>query len=1099
MSHKDVSAAPDARSEEAGSSAPAILPRRDFIALSGLALTAAALDALPLNATAGPFDATDFERLIPADKKLRPEWVRSLNERGGPTLYTKKRDELRHIGMPVGGICCGTLYLGGDGRLWLWDIFNANQNGILPRSVAFSGYGDERSVDTQNGANYVSPAVPASPLAQGFALRVNGQTRPLDASGWADITFQGEYPLGMVTYTDPACPVKAHLTAYSPFIPLNADDSGLPATLCEFTFTNTSDKAVTLEVGGWLQNGASLFSARLGDGQRVNAIQSSGRATLLSSRFERTPPKTRNVARPDVPVDDWERADWGGWKVEGTAFGTGPVARKDVPAYQGDLGGDGGRVVNSHAAAPGTNSVSRDNNIGLLTGPTFAIERDCIAFWIGGGANIEEVGLRLVVDGKTVRRAAGQDNNRMRYDTFDVRGLAGKQAHLEIYDRGTGAWGHIGVGKIVQTDTPRNMVALEQARDWGSMALALLEGGTGKANIATVTVAGAQNTGPIVDADTSRANAANPTRDMADAMFAGAKNDSASRIADQKLVGAITKSLTLAPGKSQTVTFVVAWHFANSGLPVPDAPSGNYYAQRFADAPAVAAYIARERKRLSRDTKLWHATWYDSTLPHWFLDRTFVNTSILATSTAHRFGTGRFWGWEGVGCCEGTCTHVWHYAQAMGRVFPELERIVRERVDFGAAFDATTGMIRYRGENTGPAVDGQCGRILGVLREHQMSADDGFLRRIWPNVRGAMQFMIRHDSNGDGLLDGAQENTLDAAWWGKIAWLSSLYAAALKACEIMAGEVGDTGFARLCATRFEQSRRAIEGELYNGEYFIQRPAPGHEQDLGTYQTCHIDQVHGQSWAWQVGLERILDRDKTLSALEALYKYNFAPDVGPFRRKNRAGRPYAIAGDGGLIMAANPKEIPGAFGNVKDWQFGYFNECMSGFEHQAASHMIAEGQTLHGLAVTRAIHDRYHASRRNPYNEIECSDHYSRAMASYGSFVTACGFTYHGPRGHIGFAPRLSPDDFQAPFTSAEGWGTFRQKRADKTLTAGLLVRHGRLKLNTLALQGQYTKATARHNGKAIAAGVTMQDGHVLVTFTPGLVLESGKELTLTLA
>ena len=88
--------------------------------------------------------------------------------------------------------------------------------------------------------------------------------------------------------------------------------------------------------------------------------------------------------------------------------------------------------------------------------------------------------------------------------------------------------------------------------------------------------------------------------------------------------------------------------------------------------------------------------------------------------------------------------------------------------------------------------------------------------------------------------------------------------------------------------------------------------------------------------------RVLDRDKTVSALKALYKYNFAPDVGPFRRNNRPGRPYAIAGDGGLIMATNPKQLPHAFGNVQDWQFGYFNECMSGFEHQAASHMIAEG-------------------------------------------------------------------------------------------------------------------------------------------------------------
>jgi non-lysosomal glucosylceramidase len=1042
------------------------LPRRDFIALSGITLATLAQSG---PAMAGPFQTSDFETLIPRDKKLRPEWVASLTARGESTVYKKSRGELRFIGMPIGGICTGGLYLGGDGKLWLWDIFNANQNGILPRSVRWEGFGGPQDVDPQNGANYVSPADPASPLQQGFALKVNGTIRSMDAQGWEEITFVGEYPLGTVHYTHPASPVAVTLNAYSPFIPLNADDSGLPITLCEWTLTNTTDHAVSAELGGWLENACSLFTAPPGSGSRVNEVRSAKGATILASRFEQTPVARPVAVRPDLPVSDFEKPTYGDWKVEGDAFGAGPVERTALPGYQGDVGGESKRIVNSHASAPGADIAEKDSRTGKLTSPPFVLQRKYLTFYIGGGKNVEEVGLRLIVDGKTVRRVSGRDNNQMQKEVFDVSEFANKAAVIEIYDNGRGGWGNIGVDKIVQTDHPQVEKPLERERDFGTMALMLLGEGRAIADVRQET------------------------------LFETPPQASARQPVGERLVGGITAAVRLGPRASRTVTFAIAWHFPNTGLAVPDATTGPYYARKFADAAAVAFYVAREHTRLARETKLWHATWYDSTLPHWFLDRTFANTSILATTTAHRFGTGRFWGWEGVGCCFGTCTHVWHYAQAVGRIFPELERYTREYVDFGAAFHAQNGEIGYRGEGTGPAVDGQCGRILGVYREHRMSADGAFLKRVWPAVRKGLDYLMHHDANADGLLDGAQENTLDAAWYGKIAWLSSLYAAALRAGEEMATEADDPDFAALCRRKFAQTRQAIETELFNGEYFIQKPEPGHEKSLGTYETCHIDQVHGQSWAWQVGLGRILDQEKTLSALRALYLHNFAPDVGPFRRRNKSGRPYAVAGDGGLIMASNPKGLHDAFGNVADWQYGYFNECMSGFEHQAASHMIGEGLVQEGLAVTRAIHDRYHASRRNPYNEIECSDHYSRAMASYGSFVTACGFDYHGPKGHLGFAPRLTPSDFRAPFAAAEGWGTFSQKRTGTTLQAQISMRYGSLKLNTLALTGAATRVTATYRGKAVPATVALREGRPWITFKNSLILQAGQPLTVTLA
>ena len=72
-----------------------------------------------------------------------------------------------------------------------------------------------------------------------------------------------------------------------------------------------------------------------------------------------------------------------------------------------------------------------------------------------------------------------------------------------------------------------------------------------------------------------------------------------------------------------------------------------------------------------------------------------------------------------------------------------------------------------------------------------------------------------------------------------------------------------------------------------------------------------------------------------------------------------------------------------------------------------------------------MHERYGADKRNPYNEIECSDHYARSMASYGVFLAACGFEYHGPKGHLGFAPRVSPDNFKAAVHRGRGLGQLR--------------------------------------------------------------------------
>jgi hypothetical protein len=163
----------------------------------------------------------------------------------------------------------------------------------------------------------------------------------------------------------------------------------------------------------------------------------------------------------------------------------------------------------------------------------------------------------------------------------------------------------------------------------------------------------------------------------------------------------------------------------------------------------------------------------------------------------------------------------------------------------------------------------------------------------------------------------------------------------------------------------------------------------------------------------------------------------------------------------------------------------------------------EGMVKEGLAIGRAIHDRYNAALRNPYNEIECSDHYARSMASYGSFIAASGFEYHGPKGHIGFRPRLSPQDFRSAFTSAEGWGHFAQTRKKNQLKAELEVRWGSLKLKTIALEVEKDHrpngVSAQVGSEEVAVNLALDDQRVTLTMDTTLTIEKGEKLELDIS
>ena len=1035
------------------------IPRREVLKL-GSALAAGARVSSAQQAMAGPFVSEDFEKLIPADKKLSDAWARSLFERGEPKWFGG--DDLKFIGMPVGGICCGHVYPGGDGHLWHWDIFN------------------EQIVTRQHHYQHPMPIQPKIDLGFSIQVEVGDRklTRSLDQTGFPGVQFRGAYPIGLVEYAAEDFPVCVSLEAFSPFAPLDVDSSSLPLTVMRYTVRNTSANAVSVSLAGAMANPVLQNSGNAGEVDFVNTIWRRKGATCLHCTIDKKKFRKTPEPRPDILFDDFESGTYGKWDVEGTAFGPGPRKLEETPAYQGDLRAQGKYVVNSHNTREGENVAAGDAQTGVMTSKPFKIERHFIHVLIGGGDQKSETALQLLIDDKAVATFAGQNNNAMRRDAFNVQAFAGQAARLRIVDQGIGSWGNIGIDQIVLSDRPpAPPLTIDERRDLGDMTLAVLDHGEGV----------------FVSADL-------PAGD-AESLFAPGPETARSASAVRPK-GGVGKTLMLAPGERATVSFTVAWRFPNAAAPVDQ---GHYYAKRFGSSLAAVDHLTDCYEKLYEQTRLWHDTWYDSTSPFWFLDRTFANTSTLATSTCLRMESGRFWGCEGVRCCPGTCSHVWHYAQAVGRVFPELERIVREHVDYGLAFQPD-GQIFYRAEfGRREAIDGQCGTILRVYREHTMSADSGFLRQIWPRVKTSIQYLMKHDGDSNGIIEGEQYNTLDASWYGRISWLSSLYVGALRAGAAMASEMNDAEFAEQCKALADSGGDWITENLFNDQYFYQQRDPDHPEAFGAGIGCHIDQVFGQGWAHQVGLPRVLPKDKTVTALESLWLYNFTPDVGPYREQFPTGRWYAMPGEAGMIICTFPKGGEReARGNKPTHGFaGYLNECMNGFEYQAAGHMIAEGLVEKGLAVTRAIHDRYHPSRRNPYNEVECGDHYARSMASYGVFLSACGFEYHGPKGQIGIAPKLSPERFRAAFIAAEGWGTIGQVIEGTRYTVTLTVRSGQVRLRTisLAIGGGKSAETlqVRHGNEPVEASLQLRLDKATAELAHEIVVDCDESLTIELS
>lgn len=505
-----------------------------------------------------------------------------------------------------------------------------------------------------------------------------------------------------------------------------------------------------------------------------------------------------------------------------------------------------------------------------------------------------------------------------------------------------------------------------------------------------------------------------------------------------------------------------------------------WYSSRFKSVGEVSAYWLQEYHTLQEKTNLFTQSFYACTLPPEVIEAIAANLTILKTPTVMRQHDGRLWNFEGcgddAGCCHGSCTHVWNYAQAIPHLFPSLERTLRH-TEFCESQNAE-GHQNFR-SNTPisptihdfyAAADGQLGGIMKVYRDWRISGDNEWMKQLFPLVKKSIDYCIHTwDPRGKGIVEEPHHNTYDIEFWGPDGMCTGFYLGALDAFCKMGKfmKINISSYQKL----YEKGRKYMESELYNGEYFFQQiqyeglnapnPVETAKKSFGgeyseealallkkegpKYQYgkgCLSDGILGGWIAMMCGLENPVDNSKVISHLLSVHKYNLKKNLSEHANPQRPA--YAVGEEGGLLLCTWPK------GGKLSLPFVYSDEVWTGIEYQVASHLMLMGKTEEGLEIVRTCRDRYSGKTRNPFNEYECGNWYGRALSSYGLLQGLTGVRFDAVDKKLYVDSKVG--DFTSFLATESGFGNVHLKNGKVNVE----VLYGSIPVKTVVVAGKET-------------------------------------------
>ena len=954
---------------------------------------------------------------------LFPGKVMSQNSEGREFNGKYQKEYLDKIAFPIGGIGAGMFCLEGTGAIS--HVSLRHHPDVMNEPYTFAAIYVK---GVENGAKVLEGQVPTW---KWFGPAQSGLGRGDKTYGlprFEEAVFQTRFPFATIDLRDKDMPLVAKITGWSPFIPTDADNSSLPVGVLEYQFTNTSDKAIEtvfsyntknfIDGQGTIRGVKNGFVLESDQNNSGLAIYVDNAAAVVDHCWFRG-------AWFDPQTVVWDNIRYGRIADKRPVKGVAPGASVYVPLtlqpgetktvkvnfcwYLPDsnlsIGGarkvgqaftgmpckgtaSGQQPVSGFVGKQLLNSFDRggDGLTGIIQSPEFNIGKRYLKFLVGGGSQADRTSVNLVVDGKIVETAVGNQTETLSETVWDLKPYQGKKAFVKVIDLDVYPWGHILADQFVLTDnrnediynlsSTSTLLADFESNSWGDWQVVdsseeekqfLADEGDVEATYRPWYSERFKSLNEVIGYwDANQAMLEKNSRLFSDAFY--------SSSLPAEVLEAVAANLTIL--KSPTV--LRQW-------------DGRFWAWEGCSFGSCHGSC----------THVWN---YAQALPHLFpsLERTLRETEF--------------------------------------RVSQNTEGHQNFRVNLP---------ISAPPHNFHAAADGQLGGIMKVYREWRISGDTQWMKDLFPAVKKSLDYCIRTwDPLHKGYLEEPHHNTYDIEFWGPDGMCTSFYLGALTAFIEMGKELKQP--VKEYTALLSKGKKYMETALFDGEYFIQKiqweglqaPNPVDVMSFGgsyseealkllkeegpkyQYGTgCLSDGILGMWMASVCGLDEVLDNEKVRSHLVAVHKYNLKHDLIDHFNPQRPV--YACGKDGGLLLCTWPK------GGMLSLPFVYSNEVWTGIEYQVASHLMMKGEVEKGLDIVRECRERYDGRVRNPFNEIECGHWYARAMASYGMLQGLTGVRYDAVDKTMYINSKIG--DFKSFISTDTGFGTIEWKAGKPVL------------------------------------------------------------------